>query len=606
MTKAEIEKTYPLFARIPKDARENLAYRRKVREAANADKHLRSVLMSACRHDLLMFVALFGVIVEPRSGLVLPFVPYDFQAEFMLDVNGCIGKQDMATVKSRDMAASWSVLTVFLWRWLFFGWQTFLLVSRIEGLVDSPDNPDCLMWKLDFAIERLPGWMRPRYTRTALHLKNEDNHSVFDGMSTTGNVGRSGRRMAMLLDEFAFFEPSDGVRALFATQDVVNSRFFVSTPCGGTGAFYDVMHSTRMQIKRTRLHWSQHPLKNPGLYTSEGGRLRYIDQEYRWPADYPYVLDGELRSPWFDDYCRRCPYPSLIAQEQNCQFLGSNHPFYDQTVLDRCAAECIPPLFVGELLYDEDSQRPLEFLDQPGGRLSLWIQTDAMTQAPPRHLRYVAGVDVAAGTAGPESSNSVISIACVETGEKVAEFATPGIEPAEMGRYAVALCRWFNNARIVWESNGGPGKIFGRSVINCGYREVYFRQREEALNLNRRELLYGWNASGPSKLVLHGEYQNALRHRTFINRSKEAIAECRHYVYVRGTVEHDRAAVETDPSGAGNNHGDRVVADALACKLLADAPAQVEERDETMVPVGSLAWRRQLARRSAEGIEEYA
>lgn len=598
----------PFYSRVPKDPKENVAYRRMIRTRAADDKGLQRALLAACRADLLYWVNVFGTIVEPRSGLVLPFVTWDFQDPFLLKVNECIGVQDMGAEKSRDMAASWGILTVFLWRFLFFDWQSFLLVSRVEDLVDSPGNPDCLMWKLDFAIARLPPWMRPEVERSSLHLANPTNNSVIDGMSTTGNVGRSGRRLAVMMDEFAFFEVSDGYKALASTQSVTNSRFMPSTPNGAVGAFYDVMKSPRMKrIVRYRLHWSEHPYKKPGLYTSEGGRLRVIDTAYGFPPDYAFVMDGKLRSPWYDAECERAPIPALIPQELDIDYLGSNHPFYPPAVIDRCMAEdCTDPMLVGELLCDEDVNKPIEFIEQRGGRLKLWFQPDATTLRPPASWRCVAGADICMGNAGVMSSNSVIAIARSDTGEKVAELTTACTEPADLGRHAVALMRWFNNAKLCWEANG-PGKIFGPAVIGAGYREVHYRQRDESLNPNKREMTYGWPATGPGKLLLHGAYSNALRHRQFINRSAAALEECRHYVYAGNTVQHDRAAAETDPSGAGENHGDHVVADALCWKMMADVPRnEVQEEVEREAPPGSLKWRQQMAEREREEEMELA
>ena len=73
--------------------------------------------------------------------------------------------------------------------------------------------------------------------------------------------------------------------------------------------------------------------------------------------------------------------------------------------------------------------------------------------------------------------------------------------------------------------------------------------------------------------------------------------ECLDYVYVPGSdiVEHQQAVgtKDQDPSGARSNHGDRVIADDLACKGLKECGPVREEEYEFEPPVGSFAWRRQ-------------
>jgi len=61
-----------------------------------------------------------------------------------------------------------------------------------------------------------------------------------------------------------------------------------------------------------------------------------------------------------------------------------------------------------------------------------------------------------------------------------------------------------------------------------------------------------------------GEYGYALALGFFVNPCKEALEECLCYMNLPGDkVEHVGASGADDPAGAGENHGDRVIADAL-------------------------------------------
>ncbi len=63
-----------------------------------------------------------------------------------------------------------------------------------------------------------------------------------------------------------------------------------------------------------------------------------------------------------------------------------------------------------------------------------------------------------------------------------------------------------------------------------------------------------------------------------------------------------------DLTGAGSNHGDRVIADGLAWKMAKELGAgriiKVAETEGAKAPVGSLGWRRGLA--EAQRREEWA
>jgi hypothetical protein len=471
---------------------------------------------------------------------------------------------------------------LFEWRWHFKHGQSFLLVSRNEDYVDKPGNSKSLFWKIDYLIRNQPGWLLPRFTRTALRLTNEDNGSAIDGESTTGDVARGDRRTAIGMDEFAAFDVDAGYKALASTRDATKSRIFNSTPDGVGNAFYDVAHSE--SVKQVVLHWTKHPVKAEGLYI--GG-------------------DGKPKSPWYDAECKRCIHPQEIAQELDIDFQGSDFQFFDPKDIDRLVMQhCRPPSFVGDLNFDPATSQPRSFVQRPGGPLRLWCGVDASGQV--AHDRgYVMGVDISAGTG---SSNSVISIADRNTGEKVGELVTPSLRPDELGRYAVALCKWFHDetgggAYIIWEAPG-PGRNFGDVVIELGYRNVYWKTKEESLVRNTVPVP-GWWPVKDAKRAVFGDYRRALLDGRFINRSREAMTELREIVYTaNGGIEHSKATRTIDPSGARDNHGDRPTADALCCYALARRAPAIAPRED-IVPEGSILARRKMVEDKRRRLAEW-
>lgn len=562
-----------LLSRVPKTLRENLAWRRALLEKCRGSRELRAEVWAACSRDILFFCNALGWVFEPREARRLPFLTWGFQDRAMVEIEGAVGKQDIGIEKSRDMGGSWMILYILLWRWLFRKDQAFLLVSRNEDCVDKPSDPDSLFWKLMFILEGLPGWMRPNIERTNLHLLNRDMRSVIDGASTTGNVGRSGRRLAVLNDEFAAFGTGDDYKALASTQSVTNCRIFLSTPQGGSGAFYDVMHKKDSGLKKIRLHWSDHPHKRPGLYTSERGLVRVLDGGYEFPAGYRFILDGKTRSPWYDNECRRSPIPQIIAQELDIDYLGSEYAFFDHAKVDgSIERDARTPFQVGDLSWDHQACEARGFSPGDRGGFSLWVNLVGERMVPPQDRPYVVACDVAEGTG---ASNSCLVVWDNRTKEKVAEYKDPNIDPGLFGSFAVAVCRWFagedgeSGAFLIWEANG-PGRSFGKAVVGAGHRNIYYRTEEQRL-LKKESDFPGWFSTPDAKKGLLTEYRRALCEGLIVNRSVAALMECKEYIFTAGgAVVHARSQKSVDPSGARESHGDIVIADALATKSMTD------------------------------------
>jgi hypothetical protein len=87
----------------------------------------------------------------------------------------------------------------------------------------------------------------------------------------------------------------------------------------------------------------------------------------------------------------------------------------------------------------------------------------------------------------------------------------------------------------------------------------------------------------------------------FINHSLPALDEMLHYVHMPdGSIEHDRAKSTMDPTAAGENHGDRVIADAVAWRAVGSTPAHDPKKQEADPPYNSMAWRLKISKRKLE------
>jgi hypothetical protein len=513
---------------------------------------------------------------DPRKpNPKLPFITYEYQDEAFMALeeslpsgDGGFRGNDVVIEKSRDMGASWICLTLFAWRWLFSSFQSFLMVSRKEGLVDG--SGDSLFSHIDFINKGLPSWMLPEMRRNKLKMINLENGSKIEGESTTDNIGRGGRRTALLVDEFAAFE-GGGYDVLSATADNTNCRIFNSTPNGTANAFYAQLQKG---TPRLRFHWSSHPEKAHGLYEGD---------------------DGRPRSPWYDGECLRRAHPVEIATQLDIDYQGSAYPFFDPKTLERLGMDFARvPDHQGHLMFDDE--RTPEFMESREGRGNLKVWTPLDVHLLPRDDHdYVVGVDVSQGTGASESAASVVDRS---TGEKVAELADNSMSPNKFAELCVALCHWFKGpggraAFLIWEATG-PGRTFGKTVIEeCRFGNVYYKTNDQSIT-KRESDKPGWFSTSEGKKDLLSNYRDVLFSGVFINPSKKALRQAGEFVYLpNGRIEHGGSTNTIDPTDRGDNHGDVVIADALAAKIIRERKKRGVKLEASGPPVGSFAWRRQ-------------
>ncbi len=599
----------PFIKYVPTEICANLKWRAKVHKRVMEDPSYASVVWDACAADPLFYISGFGYTYDTRREpfTTLPFILYPFQEKGLLTILEAIGHHDLLIEKSRDMGASWLCCLAYEWMWHFasrLSAPSFLMGSRDATYVDNSANPKSLFWKIDFFHDHLPKWLMPpgfKYSehRRKMHLTNPANHAVIDGESTTKNFARGDRRISILLDEFA--ADKDGASVMPSTLRATNSRIFNSTPQGINNTYYDIAQTN---IKRLRFHWSEHPEKQKGMYsTNDDGTLRIIDEEF-YPAEYRPILDGKLRSIEYDiDESRSESTPRMMAQEWEIDYLGSGEQFFLPASIQEAISRFVkPPVLIGDLEYDSTTAEPIEFRESPQGRIKLWGLLDKNGNLPRDH-KYVLGCDVSAGTG---ASNSVGCAYDVKTNEKVLEYVNPYIRPEEFAKQMVAIARWLScdnrkglslwrqpimiGAYLLWESNG-PGRQFGSRVMELQYGNIYFSKKEEAIS-KKVSKIPGWASTKERKLTLIGDYRAAVEKGMIVNRSKEALEECLEYIFdPQGGVAHARENNKDDPSGAKSNHGDRVIADALAYRGLSERAKKPKKSNEPEIPIGSLAWR---------------
>lgn len=617
----------PFYHLVPKDPWANVAFRKWCYRKACESKEFAHELWIMCARDLLFYCNTFGWLLEPRdkpqwklieqpfgNAKEIPFITRPYQDDALLRMQADLGKKDMVVFKSREMGATWMALYLFDWSWRFEPNSNFGLVSKDEDSVDNPDDPDSLMAKLDFIDVHLPAFLQPgqnsqRYRKrnsTNHTLRNLTNNSTISGYSCTGNMGRGGRKRAFWMDECHSWPAGDDHAAMASTQHITSCRIMCSTPNGDrgqAGAFYDVVTKDTSTDSTTRiiLDWKMDHDKAAGLYMSDGesNDLRLIDKTYPFEAKYPFVLDGKIRSPYYDYECNRAgATPRAIAAELDMDFGGATSRFFDPALIARAFSGCRNPdcrahlkkdcdVWIAQLIEDERGDIELWF--PPGAEIDVDEHSGLIRL--PQGRRYAMGCDISMGIGGPNSSYSAAVILDATSGEQIAEWRHNKMVPEQFAEYAATLGTAFNLAVICPEVTG-VGLRFLSRIVEIGYRALWLRpQSKDSLmpGLSRRP---GYeNKDGGFQLL--GELQDALRFDKVHVFSRRIIQECeRYFVSEIGQLKHPLVG-KGRVDAPEKSHGDSAIAAAAAWWGIHDEKEMPQAiREEQEAPLGSLAWRR--------------
>ncbi len=594
---------------IPKREAENIEWRQQTIADAEDDPEYQSDLMSMCKDSLVLWVNLFSwtyhqMDVEDGERVIsqnadVPFISWEIQDDAfdrllkclsMLDPNDPGRKaEDILFDKSRDMGASWICINFIHWLWLFNPGSQLLELSRVEDYVDKAGNMKALFQRHDYINAWLPPWMTPpnceygKRERTKMHMKNILNGNCIDGESTTKHATSGDRRLVGLLDEFSKVENGSEMRS--ATRDACLMRIINSTPAG-PGTEYSKWKKSG-KIKVFPLMWWDHPDK---------GKDRYTVQD-------PITKAWKIRSPWYDNE-EKVRGPKEMAREVDAVDLEAGSMRLTVENIDRhIALFGRDPLSRWSIAFkkgvaDDKIKTILKRKDvlrigakrTKEGSLRLWVHL--VNGRPDQTKDYIFGIDISKGQG---ASNSVVSIKCKQTGEKIAEWRDANTPPYEMAKIVAALALWVGGRRklpfLKWEMNG-PGWDFGRVIVKTYCYPYYYRNRKPGDRQEKKSKKYGWHSSQPSKDTLMDAYDRALAHSTYINHSVWALEEAKMYIYYPGGGCGPAELIEEN-SSARKTHGDCVIADALTVDTKDARAGKLDERSGPKT-MRSAAYRRQM------------
>lgn len=614
---------------VPRDPWLNLAYRKWVLEKSWTDPEFAQEQWIMCSRDLLYFIAVYGWLLEPRDkapwqpsrhfghAREIPFLLRKYQETTMLRLQASFGVRDSIMLKSREMGATWMVLYLIAWSWTFHSQTHYGLMSKDEDSMDSAKNPDSLMSKVDFITEHLPCFLKPRYSHSGTDhvIANLDNGSTITGWACTGSVGTGGRKRAVFCDEAHFFPASSEVGSFASLQHTTPCRLIVSTPNperGQNGVFYDTWQNTDAEVDRFELHWSIDEDKAAGMYRADGNQIEFLEMKdgtpeeatvaYDYPADYKFVRDGKMRSPYYDYECKRpMADEQTIAAELDMDFGGATTKFFAPHVIFKARQECRDPNGQVMLRQVEGEWIPELTKSTQENPIELWMSPynglrfhDTGRLIIPEGRKYAMGVDVAYGVGGNYASQSALSIMDCMTSTQVAEFATLKMPPEDWAIFCAIVGQVFNYALLCVEATG-VGKFFVGKIIQIGYRNLWYRKAsvDDIRQGETRKVGFDNKDAGA---ILLGELKLAFQQGTYKPRSLRAVDECAKY-HLNSNSELKHPLVGKGKNNtAQKSHGDCAIAMAASWFAIHSDP-EVEEaaKKPDEYPEGSFGHRQKMA-----------
>lgn len=244
---------------------------------------------------------LIGVGRSPR----VPFILFRRQAELVHFIYACmLGDAPGLVEKSRDMGATWVVLSADIKEWLFqpgfvAGWG-----SNKAEQVDVLGNPKSIFEKMRMQIRGLPDCFRPALDDGDLKqhtCRNPDNGSVIDG-EIGKNIGRGGRSRVYRVDEAAHLDHPESAEA--SLSENTRCRVDISSVSQPGTVFWRKRQAGREwypgdAVVRDRanvfvMDWSDHPEKTRDWYATRRAYFeaqgtpavvaREIDRDYMGAA----------------------------------------------------------------------------------------------------------------------------------------------------------------------------------------------------------------------------------------------------------------------------------------------------------------------------------
>ena len=348
----------------------------------------------------------------------------------------------------------------------------------------------------------------------------------------------------LVLDEAAFIE--EGVAAYTTAAATMASNpnsktVMVSTPNGRDELYYNTYRQAlnkENNFTAVQFRWYQDPRFNKFLtwkkkndttgewmydedtIVDEDGSIKY--DEERW-ANLEHN-GWKPEAPWYDEMCKQFNNdPMKIAQELDVSFMGS-------------ADNVVAPEYI-QMQETLNVREPLEDFKDP------ILEETWFWKKPIEGHRYIMALDPSRGTAADRTAIEIIDMdGKDENGlpiiEQVAEYVGKKLGD-DIGGIAYQYATLYNDAFIVVDCTGGQGDAAILTLINLGYKNLYYEDMNQKTYTVQRstktydaytDKLPGFHFQGNRYPVL-ANFAGLVRNNEFKVRSQRVISELETWIF---------------------------------------------------------------------------
>ena len=348
----------------------------------------------------------------------------------------------------------------------------------------------------------------------------------------------------LILDEAAFIE--EGVAAFTTAAATMASNpnsktVMVSTPNGRDELYYNTYRqalSHENNFVAVQFRWYQDPRFNKYLVWKKKN-----EDTGEWEFDQDPIIDSEgsvkydeerwarlehngwkPTAPWYDEMCKQFNNDSMkIAQELDVSFMGS-------------ADNVVAPEFI-EMQEKLNTREPLDDFHDP------LVEETWFWKRPLEGHRYILACDPSRGVSADRTAIEIIDMdGRDENGmpiiEQVAEYVGKKLGD-DIGALCYQYATMYNDAFIVVDCTGGQGDAAILTLINMGYKNMYYEDSNQKTCTVQRstknydgytDKLPGFHFQGNRYPVL-ANFAGLVRNNEFKIRSARVINELETWIF---------------------------------------------------------------------------
>ena len=357
-----------------------------------------------------------------------------------------------------------------------------------------------------------------------IRLRHPDGRiSTFQAAPATKKHGHGGRLTWVILDEFARQEY--GKFVFTAVNPAISrgkaAKLVVISTANGVGDFFHILWQEAKErvLSKVFLPWNLEPTRDEQWYAQNAMTLGEVERNQQYP-----LTEGDA-------------------------FMLSGELYFDRDALNYYRHETVKPKYVGQFVLGGNNRG--FFTRNPQG----WIEVYA---EPKQYGLSAIAVDTSTGSSSDYTSGDIIDLSsgaiCAHLHAKI-ESPLAAVQLHFLGR-------WYNDARIAVERQGGYGEaliVFLRDGIKGlpPYPQLY-RHKREADQKRSKSSSFGFPMNAATRPQVIDGLKNALRDRLFPYMPSGHMGELGTFVY---------ADTSPSPRAQDGCNDDRVMSLAIATDL---------------------------------------